>query len=144
MENGYERWQQMISGNFGVVGISLEQNKTTQEFIISSVEKNKPAYVAGILPQDVISIIDGKTTQDMDEIQVLEMLRGKPNTPVLITIKRGNQTLNFELIRAKVEVSSSQRQTELMESLTIFSDSSSQVRDESKNYLNENIFSIVC
>jgi CHAT domain-containing protein len=137
MENGYKRWQQMISGNFGVVGISLEQNKTTQEFIISSVEKNKPAYVAGILPQDVISIIDGKTTQDMDEIQVLEMLRGKPNTPVLITIKRGNQTLNFELIRAKVEVSSSQRQTELMESLTIFSDSSSQVRDESKNYLNE-------
>jgi CHAT domain-containing protein len=137
MENGYKRLQQMVSGNLGVVGIFIEENQKTREFIISEVENNKPAELAGILAQDVILKIDGKTTQGMDESQVIEKLRGKPGTPITITVQRGNQMLEFQLTRAKIEIGSTQRQTELVESLTIFSDSLNHLREQSKNNLNK-------
>lgn len=135
MENGYRVCQQMVSGSLGVVGISVEQDKTTQELIVSSTEEGQPAYLAGIVPKDTILKIDGNTTQGMDEQQVTERLGGKPETPVTITVRRGNRELEFQLTRAKIEISSAQHQAKLVEALTFFANSLNRLRERSKNNL---------
>jgi len=135
MENGYRVWQQMVSGSIGVIGISMEQDETTQDVVVSSTEEGQPAELAGIQPQDVLVKINGETTQGMDGLQVSERLRGKPGTPVTITVRRGNQELEFQLERAKIELSGTQRQAELVEALTFFADSLSRLRETSKDNL---------
>ena len=136
IENVYKIWQQIASGTQGVIGISVEQNGTTKEVVVDDVEGGLPANLAGIKPQDVIVKIDGKTSQGMNEQQVLESLRGKPGTPVTITVRRVNQELEFQLIRTKVEIGSRQRQVEFVEVLKLFAGSRNLLQEGSKNSLN--------
>lgn len=134
MENSYKDWLQMVNGNLGIIGINVEKNNNNQEVIISSIEQGKSADLAGILPQDVILKIDKKTTQGLDEQQVLKKIKGKPETPVTITVRRNNKELEFQLTRTKIEMSSLQRQAELVETLQIFSNSLNALQ-KSLNYL---------
>ena len=138
MENGYKNWLQMVSGNLGLIGISVEKTSKNQEVIISSIEESQPAYLAGILPQDVILKIDGQNTQGFDEQQVLKKIQGKPRTLVTITVQRNNKELEFQLTRTKIEMSSLQKQAELVETLQIFSNSLNALQ-KSLNFLQKHI-----
>ncbi len=104
MENFFD------SGDIGLVDISLEQNENTQELFISTTEEASPAHVAGILSQDIVVKIDGKSTQGMALDQANDSLKGSPGTQVTLTVRRGNQELDFQLVRARAWVSSAQRQ----------------------------------
>ena len=135
MEDGYRNWQHMISGSMGVVGLALEQDETTKEIVVSSVEEGQPADLAGILPQDTIAKIDNQTTHGLDRQQVLDRLRDKAGIPVTITVRRDNQELEFHLTRSKIEISSPRRQAKLVEALTFFADSMKWLRQMSTNNL---------
>ena len=126
MEKGYRKWQQMVSGSLGFIGINLEQDEKTQEVVVSGIEEGQPAYLAGILPQDTILKINGKTTQGLNIQEVLENLRGKPETLVTITVQRNNQELEFQLIRKKMQISSSHRQAELAKTLKFLANTSAE------------------
>ncbi|NES76672.1 MULTISPECIES: CHAT domain-containing protein [unclassified Okeania] len=135
MENGYNLFQQIVNGSVGVIGISVEQSGTTKEIVVASVEKGQPTDLTGIMPQDVIVKIDRKITQGMDEQQVTERLRGTPETPVTVNVRRGNQELEFQLLRTQIEIGSAQRQAELIEAITFFANSQNSLRDRLENNL---------
>jgi C-terminal processing protease CtpA/Prc len=122
MESGYRSLQEEIEQDRVMIGISLEENKKNNELVVSRTRQSFPAKRAGILPGDVVVKIDGKTTQGMAVQQALEILKGKPETSVELTVRRGNQELNFQLIRARVGVTSDQRRLELVEALIFFAD----------------------
>ncbi len=67
-----------------------------------------PSYKAGIHPGDVITAVDGKSTDGLDSNDVVALLKGDKGTQVRVTVTRPGdtpgsaQTLNFDLIRAEI------------------------------------------
>jgi len=65
-----------------------------------------PAMKAGLKPFDVILKVDGQSTQNKDVDKVVRMIRGKPNTPVRLTVRRHAVVKPFDvkIVRQIVEL----------------------------------------
>jgi carboxyl-terminal processing protease len=92
------------SGELTGVGIQLAQDEETKELVVVSPIEDTPAFEAGILARDVIIKIDGQSTEGMDTNTAVGLIRGPVGTEVNITIRRGNQELDYTLKRALIEL----------------------------------------
>lgn len=93
-------------GEFGGIGIviSVRDGFLT---VISPIDET-PAAQAGIKAKDRIVKIDDDSAINMDLNDAVNLLRGKPNTPVRITVQRANSAKDIEytLKRAIIKVDS--------------------------------------
>lgn len=96
-EMGTER-----EGEFGGVGIvvALREGRLT---VIAPME-GSPGLRAGILAGDWITAIDGAATSQLTMQECVDRMRGKVDSPVEITIRRGERTLTLTVLRAKVKI----------------------------------------
>jgi carboxyl-terminal processing protease len=92
------------SGELTGVGIQLSQDEETKELIVVSPIEDTPAFDAGIMARDVIVRIDGQSTEGMDTNAAVNLIRGPVGTEVNLTIRRGDQELDFLLQRALIEI----------------------------------------
>ncbi|MEN9274462.1 MAG: S41 family peptidase [Gloeomargarita sp. DG02_4_bins_56] len=92
------------SGELTGVGIQLAQEDKTNRLVVVAPIEDTPAARAGILAQDYIVSIDGKSTKGMDINEAVSLIRGKPGTMVRLEIERGKQTLTFNLKRERIEL----------------------------------------
>ncbi|HIK48183.1 carboxyl-terminal processing protease CtpC [Thermosynechococcus sp. M55_K2018_012] len=92
------------SGELTGVGITITQDEKTKEITVVSPIEGSPAAEMGLMAKDVILKIDGKSTKGMDLNQAVSMIRGPVNTKVRLTIQRGDQILNYEITRARIEI----------------------------------------
>ncbi|CBN56657.1 C-terminal processing peptidase-2 [Kamptonema sp. PCC 6506] len=92
------------SGELTGVGIQLTQDEETKKLVVISPIEDTPAFQAGILAKDIITKIDGKSTEGMDTTQAVNLIRGPINSQVTLTILRGNKEIDFKLKRAKIEI----------------------------------------
>jgi carboxyl-terminal processing protease len=101
----YADVRQENQGEFEGIGAQLENNPTKEGYVrISRPLPNGPAARAGIKRGDMITKIDGKPVPaTVDE--AVSRIRGKADTPVVLTIKREGQaqTVDIRIIRAPVE-----------------------------------------
>src|ERR1019366_1803785 len=74
------------SGKFGGLGIEIGV-KDSLLTVIAPIE-DTPAWKAGLRPDDRILKIDNETTKGMTLVEAVNKMRGKPNTPVKISIYR--------------------------------------------------------
>ena len=100
----YEDLKQDTEGTYGGVGLQV-QAKDGALVVISPME-DTPAFEAGILPQDRIIKIDGKTTERMNQGDAVVSLRGAPGSEVVLTVQRPGQTeaRDITLKRADIRV----------------------------------------
>ena len=91
-----------ISGNLSGVGLELATNEKTQAITVVSPIEHSPAAAAGILPADVITKIDGRSTQGMKINDAVKQIKGAIGTHVVLTIRRGSKDLDFKLTRANI------------------------------------------
>lgn len=93
-------------GEFGGIGIviSVRDGFLT---VISPID-GTPAAVAGVKAKDRIVKIDDDSAINMDLNDAVNLLRGKPDSPVRITVQRANSAKEFEftLKRAIIKVDS--------------------------------------
>lgn len=76
-----------ISSSFEGIGAEIqEQNGYIN--VVSPI-KNSPAERAGILPNDTIIAVDGKSIQGMSSSEAVLLIRGEKGTTVTLSIKRG-------------------------------------------------------
>ncbi len=93
------------SGQLVGVGIQLSQDEKTKKLVVIAPIEDTPASKAGIISKDIIIKIDDKSTTGMDVNQAVQLIRGKENTPVKLTIQRdGRQIIDFKLVRKQIEI----------------------------------------
>jgi carboxyl-terminal processing protease len=92
------------SGELTGVGIQLTQDDETDKLIVVSPIEDTPAAEAGILAQDIITKIDGQSTEGMDVNDAVSLIRGPIGSEVTLTIQRGEQEIDFLLRRDLIEI----------------------------------------
>lgn len=97
-------------GQFGGVGLRL--TFVDDWLTVQTPMPGSPAYRLGVLPNDRIVEIDGKSTKDMTMLDALKVLRGAPGSKTKLTLEREPEggapvkTLTVEITRELVKIES--------------------------------------
>ncbi len=84
-------------------GVGMEIGPRGNQIVVISPFVGSPAYRAGIRAGDVITSIDGKSTDNMTTADVADMVKGPRGTKVHITLLReGSQPLEFNVVRDEI------------------------------------------
>ena len=92
------------SGELTGVGIQISQEEETNEIVVVAPIEQTPAYEAGLLSGDVITAIDGQSTEGMELSDAVSLIRGPVDSGVTLEISREGQTMEFALTRARIEI----------------------------------------
>lgn len=100
-EENYESLIEDTTGEYCGIGAMVQQNRTTGIMTITKVFEGAPALEAGLLPGDIIYMVDDEavTGKELDLV-VKENIRGEEGSFVNITVLRGE---NSEEVTLKVE-----------------------------------------
>lgn len=91
-------------GEFVGVGIQIRSEDNGDLRVVSPLP-DSPAYEAGIQPNDVITHIDGKNAKGLSDSQAVNVITGKPNTPVTLTVRNVDGVAkDYTLVRRKINV----------------------------------------
>jgi carboxyl-terminal processing protease len=98
----YARMREDQHGRYYGVGMVIQQ-QYGKVYVVAPYE-GTPSFRAGIRPGDVISMIDGKSTDGMTSDVVAKNLKGPKGTHVQVTMVREGQAspLVFDLIRDEI------------------------------------------
>ena len=100
----FKEMQIDTSGELSGVGIQLSLDKDTKALVVVAPIEGSPASKAGVLPKDVITAIDGKSTKGMSTEDAVRLIRGQEGTKVTLTIRRRSQVLDLALTRERIEL----------------------------------------
>jgi carboxyl-terminal processing protease len=100
----FKNMQIDTSGELFGVGIQLAADEKTKKLTVIAPIEDSPAAAAGILAKDIITHIDGKSTEGMDVNKAVTLIRGPAGTPVKLSILRSGRQLDFDLKRARIEI----------------------------------------
>jgi carboxyl-terminal processing protease len=102
----YREMQVETTGSFGGLGIEITLKDDTLT-VVAPIE-GTPAHRAGIQSLDRIVKIEGISTKDMQLIEAVKRMRGKPGTKVTISIVREGwlEPRDFTLTREHIRVHS--------------------------------------
>ncbi len=101
----FKNMQVDTSGELTGVGITIGLDEDTKKLTVIAPLEDTPAFKAGILAKDVITKIDGKSTEGMDTSEAVTLIRGEPGSKVKLTISRsGEKPRNYIITRAKIEI----------------------------------------
>lgn len=104
----YQQFQVSIDQNFGGVGIEVSIDPETKRLTIVTPLVGTPAYQAGAQAGDTILAIDGESTEGWRLQDAVGVLRGKPGTPVSMTVlhEGGTEPVDLTMRRANIEIES--------------------------------------
>lgn len=99
-----EEFKTETEGNYVGIGIYMLQNTEENNVVVLAPIKNSPAETAGIKSGDIIKKVNDKeyTAEEFDRISA--DIKGKEGTKVKLQIQRGEQILDFEVERKKIEL----------------------------------------
>ncbi len=93
--DAFKEMEAITQGGFGGLGIEIG-SEDGQPKVISPIE-DTPAFRAGILAGDLITHIDGKPTKGMTLSEAIKLMRGEPQTSIVLTISRAGRDKPLEL-----------------------------------------------
>ncbi|AFY54479.1 C-terminal processing peptidase-2 [Rivularia sp. PCC 7116] len=100
----FKNMQVDTSGELTGVGITIGLDEETKKLTVIAPLEDTPAFKAGILAKDVITKIDGKSTEGMDTSEAVTLIRGEPGSKVKLTISRNGKEKDYLITRAKIEI----------------------------------------
>lgn len=96
-------FQSQIQGNFDGIGAEIGLNKDGVLTIIAPL-KGSPAEKDGLLAGDLITAINGKTTEGISVDQAVDEIRGPKGSIVDFSIYRNQKTIDVKVTRDTVEI----------------------------------------
>lgn len=105
-ENAFNELQEGTTGEFGGLGLEVSSDPSGVK-VISPID-DTPAARAHMRAGDIIFKIDGKIVKDLPLNDSVKMMRGKPDTPIELTVlRKGSSTpITVKLVRAVIKVKS--------------------------------------
>ncbi|OOC16320.1 peptidase S41 [Helicobacter pylori] len=105
-EKKFKEFQAQTEGEFGGLGITVGMRDGVLT-VIAPLE-GTPAYKAGVKSGDSILKINNESTLSMSIDDAVNLMRGKPKTPIQITIVRKNEPkpLVFNIVRDIIKIPS--------------------------------------
>lgn len=101
----FQDMQVQTKGEFGGLGIEVTMENGLVK-VVSPID-DTPAHRAGLQPGDLISHLDGEPIMGMTLAEAVEKMRGKPETDITLTIRRGeDQPFDVTLTRAIIKIQS--------------------------------------
>lgn len=91
-----------LGGKFEGIGaqLGLKNNK----IVVIAPIKGSPAAAAGILSGDIITAVDGASTEKWTLPQAVSKIRGKGGTVVKLTLSRSEKSLTMSITRREIKV----------------------------------------
>lgn len=83
-------------------GVGIQIAGKDNQFVVVAPLEDSPAMKAGIRSMDRIIRINGEPTANMTIDEVVEKIRGPKGTAVTLTVARGDEKLNFRLVRDEI------------------------------------------
>jgi carboxyl-terminal processing protease len=91
------------AGEFGGLGIEVQQGEGFLK-VVSPIE-GTPADRAGLQPNDHITHVEGESIKDWTLTKTVRHLRGKPGTPVTVTVEREKvEPFDVSIVRDIIQV----------------------------------------
>lgn len=95
--------QNIIDAKGSVNGIGIVVNQTeNNEIKVVQLNDDGPAKRAGIEIDDILIAVDGQDVSEIEYSEVVKSVRGNVGTMVTLTIKRGDEKLDFTMTREEV------------------------------------------
>lgn len=98
MQNDY------LSGEFEGIGATIRFNDEADAVEIVSLFEGSPAQQAGIRPGDLFVRVNGEDVTGQNQTQVAFKVRGPEGTEVELTMRRGEELIDFVIVRARIEI----------------------------------------
>lgn len=92
------------SGSYCGVGAVFSQNITTGQITLVRVYEGFPSYEAGMLPEDILYMVNDEDITGEDLTNVVTKIKGEEGTKVKLSVLRGEEVLDFTLERKVIEV----------------------------------------
>ena len=102
----FDDLMESTSGTYAGIGAVVQQNLKTMYITVVKPYVDAPAYKAGMLPGDIIYMVDGQDVTGMEIDSVVAMMRGEPGTTVKVTVVRDgvSDPVELTITRAMVEI----------------------------------------
>ena len=97
-------FNETIDGEFVGIGVVVAYNEEYNTII--EVYKGSPAKKAGLKKNDVIIKVDGEDVKGVYGDAIAKKIRGIEGTIVDITVKRGEEEIDFSVVRGTIEIQS--------------------------------------
>ena len=98
----------MQAGGDDFVGIGMRMRVLSKDgktlFVVDQPLDGSPALKAGIRANDVITHVDGATTEGLKFEDLVEKIRGVKGTSVKVTVTRAGQSHDIDVIRDLIEL----------------------------------------
>ncbi|MBF0269021.1 MAG: S41 family peptidase [Alphaproteobacteria bacterium] len=99
----FKDMQVQTRGEFGGLGIEVTMEGGWVK-VVSPID-DTPAHKAGVRPGDFITHLDGESVMGLSLNEAVERMRGAPNTPIKLTLRRaGKDPFDLTLIRAVIKI----------------------------------------
>ncbi len=104
----WRSFRRQIEGRFAGVGMTVGMDPDLDRLKVIAPMVGTPAYEAGVMAGDLITAIDGKSTEGMTPDKAVEVLQGQPGTPVKLTVMHegSDKTEDLTLTRALIDMPS--------------------------------------
>lgn len=107
-EEEFNQFQKLSQGRFGGIGIRITAEPKSGAIIVESPMVGTPAYKAGVLAGDLITKIDGTSTENMMLNDVVKRIQGEPGEPVTLTVvhEGSSEEKDIKIVRAEIKIDS--------------------------------------
>ncbi len=93
----YKQYQDEINGKYAGLGITVRYIASTGNMEITKVNGGSSAASVGVRAGDIVYKIDGVDVTTMTETEAQNLLKGKAGTTTVLSIYRGEETIEKEL-----------------------------------------------
>ena len=93
-----------FSGEFSGIGVTVKTDEATERIEVVTVIPNTPAEKVGVLPGDIFHEVDGERVAGFSQAELSALVPGPPGTTVAIVFKRGEEFVDYEIVRDRFEM----------------------------------------
>lgn len=97
----YAQLMEEDSGEYRGIGVTVRQDTDTGYVVVEEVNKNGPAYNAGVQVDDIIMQVDGQDTAELGLQETVSAIK-KNDEPVVLTILRDSETMELTVDKSQI------------------------------------------